>query len=245
MESLSRGSRADIIGAFGSASGCLGGLLDVDNVCFDRVVDRICPAGLQLGGANSSDAGAPFLDLNLCVSGGTVSAGVCGGRDGFGFDIVSFPFLGGGVPRRASCGVCMSRLVGFAGASSGLGDFNCRNGALAAVLVGRGCRFVGRFRGFVPDAVPCWGGVASVWERFCGGVCRSPGFAVTWCTDLEKLWVNLAFRSGSEGLLTVIEELAVAWMLCGRLRAWLSARSLLMAVLRSLVARRRFGPRAR
>ena len=34
-------------------------------------------------------------------------------------------------------------------------------------------------------------------------------------------------------------------MLCGRLRAWLSARSLLVAVLRSLIARRRFGPRAR
>ena len=41
------------------------------------------------------------------------------------------------------------------------------------------------------------------------------------------------------------EELAVAWMLCGGLRAWLSARSLLVAVLRSLVARRRLGPRAR
>ena len=34
-------------------------------------------------------------------------------------------------------------------------------------------------------------------------------------------------------------------MLCGRLRAWLSVRSLLMTVLRSLVARRRFGPRTR
>ena len=43
-------------------------------------------------------------------------------------------------------------------------------------------------------------------------------------------------------LLTVMGELAVAWMLCGGLRAWLSARSLMVAVLRSLVARRRFGP---
>ena len=46
-------------------------------------------------------------------------------------------------------------------------------------------------------------------------------------------------------LLTVMEGLAVAWMLCGGLRAWLSASSLLVAVLRSLVARRRFGPWAR
>ena len=75
-----------------------------------------------------------------------------------------------------------------------------------------------------------------------GGVCRNPNFTVTWCTDLEKLWVSLTFRSNSENLLTVIKELAIAWMLCGGLRAWLSARSLLMTVLHSLIARRRFGP---
>ena len=39
------------------------------------------------------------------------------------------------------------------------------------------------------------------------------------CTDLEKLWVNLTFRSNSEHLLTVIKELAIAWILCGRLDA--------------------------
>ena len=35
---------------------------------------------------------------------------------------------------------------------------------------------------------------------------------------------------------------ACGLVLCGGLRAWLSARSLLVAVLRSLIARRRFGP---
>ena len=138
--SLSRGSRAGVVEAFNSASGYLGGLLDIDNVCFDRVVGRMCPAGLQLGGANSSDAGAPFLGLSLCVSSGTVSARIYDRRDDFDFDIVNFPFLDGDVPRRASCGVCMSRLVRFAGASSGLNDFDYRNGTLAAGLLGRGCR---------------------------------------------------------------------------------------------------------
>ena len=57
--------------------------------------------------------------------------------------------------------------------------------------------------------------------------------------------MNLTFRSGSENLLTIIKELAVAWILCGGLHAWLSARSLLVAVLRSFVARRRFGPQTR
>ena len=73
--SLSRGSRADIIEAFGSTSGCLDGLLNVDSVYFDQMVDRVCPAGLQLDGASSSDAGVPFLDLGLCVSNGAVSQG--------------------------------------------------------------------------------------------------------------------------------------------------------------------------
>ena len=57
--------------------------------------------------------------------------------------------------------------------------------------------------------------------------------------------MNLAVRGNSGSLLAVVEELAVVWILCGGLRAWLSARSLLVAVLRSLVAWRRFGPRAR
>ena len=63
---------------------------------------------------------------------------------------------------------------------------------------------------FVADAVPCWRNVASVWERFCGGVCRSRSFAVTWCAGLEELWVGLTFRSSSGDLLTVVGELAVA-----------------------------------
>ena len=37
----------------------------------------------------------------------------------------------------------------------------------------------------------------------------------------------------------------MAWILCSGLHAWLSAQSLLVAVLHSLIARRRFGPRAR
>ena len=60
-------------------------------------------------------------------------------------------------------------------------------------------------------------------------------------TGLEKMWENLTFRSNSENFLTVIKELAIAWVLCGRLHAYLSTQSLLMAMLHSLIARRRFG----
>ena len=48
----------------------------------------------------------------------------------------------------------------------------------AVVVLG----FVGRFRDFIADAVPCWGGagvVASVWGHFCNKVYRNPNFTVT------------------------------------------------------------------
>ena len=60
----------------------------------------------QLGKANTSGAEAAFLDLHLSISNDI--AGVCGGRDDFGFDIVSFQVLDGDVPRSTSYGVYVS-----------------------------------------------------------------------------------------------------------------------------------------
>ena len=73
MKSLSRENRADIIDAFNSTSRYLDDMLNVDNIYFDQMVDRIYPIELQLNRANSSDTEAPFLDLNIFLSNGTVS----------------------------------------------------------------------------------------------------------------------------------------------------------------------------
>ena len=73
MKSLSRKNQADIIAAFNSTSRYLDDLLNIDNISFDQMVDRIYPTELQFNRANYSDAEAPFLDLNLCISNGTVS----------------------------------------------------------------------------------------------------------------------------------------------------------------------------
>ena len=69
MKSLSRENQADIIEAFNSTSRYLDDLLNIDNIYFDQMVDRIYPTELQLDRANSSDTEAPFLDLNLCIPG--------------------------------------------------------------------------------------------------------------------------------------------------------------------------------
>ena len=101
------------------------------------MVGRIYPTELQLNRANSSDTEAPFLDLNLCISNGTVSTKIYDKRDDFEFDIVNFPFLDGDVPRHTSYGVYISQLIRYPRASSNLSDFNCRNKALTAKLLGR------------------------------------------------------------------------------------------------------------
>ena len=105
------------------------------------MVNRIYPAELQLIKANSSDTEAPFLDLNLSISNGTVSTKIYDKRDNFDFDIVNFPFLDGVVPRRTSYGVYISQLIRFARASSNVSDFNCRNKALTAKLLKQGYRY--------------------------------------------------------------------------------------------------------
>ena len=120
MKSLSRENHADIIETFNSTSRYLDNLLNIDNIYFDQMVDRIYPTELQLNRANSSDTEAPFLDLNLCISNGTVSNKIYDKRGDF--DIVNFPFLDGDVPRRTSYGVYIYQLIRFARASSNLND---------------------------------------------------------------------------------------------------------------------------
>ena len=47
MKSLSRENQADIIEAFNSTSSYLDDLLNIDNIYFEHMVDRIYPAELQ------------------------------------------------------------------------------------------------------------------------------------------------------------------------------------------------------
>ena len=81
------------------------------------------------------------MDLNLCISNGTVSTKIYDKRADFDFDIVNFPFLDGDVRRRTSHGVYISQLIRFARASSNLNDFNYRNKALTAKLLRQSYRY--------------------------------------------------------------------------------------------------------
>ena len=99
MNSLSRKNQADIIEAFNSTSRYRDNLLNIDNIYFDQIVDRIYLTERKLNKANSSDIEAPFLYLNLCICNDTVSNKM---YDKFWFWHSQFPFLDGDVPRRTS-----------------------------------------------------------------------------------------------------------------------------------------------
>ena len=81
------------------------------------------------------------LDLNPCISNGTVSTKIYDKRDDFDFDIVNFPFLDGDVPQHTSYGVYISQLFRLARASSNLSDFNCCIKALTAKLLRQRYRY--------------------------------------------------------------------------------------------------------
>ena len=61
---------------------------------------------------------AAFLDLHFSISNDIVSTELYAKRNGFDFEIVNFPFLGGDVTPSTSYGVYISQLIRFARAFS-------------------------------------------------------------------------------------------------------------------------------
>ena len=107
MKPLSRENQTDIIEGFSSTSRYLDDLLNIWQYF-----------ALTNGGPhipyrtpNSYDTEVPILDLNLCISNGTVSSKIYDKMDDFDFDIVNFPFLDGDVPRRPHMGYTYLNLL--------------------------------------------------------------------------------------------------------------------------------------
>ena len=122
------------------------------------MVDRIYPTELQLNRANSSDTEAPFLDLNLCISDGTVSTKIYDKRDDFDFDIVNFLFLDGDGPRRTSYGYTYLNILGSPELLQILMTLATAIKPLLPNFLGRAIvilNFVRRFRNFIADTVSC------------------------------------------------------------------------------------------
>ena len=91
------------------------------------MVNQIYPPELELNKANTTDTEYPFLDLHLSIANGFVSFKIYDKRDDIDFDIVNFTCLDGDVPRRASHGEYISKLIWFAKVCIHVADFNARN----------------------------------------------------------------------------------------------------------------------
>ena len=65
MPSLSDDKEAEIIQAYNSTSRYLDDLLNIDKPCFEGMVGRICPPGLQLNEANASDIPKPHFRIDI------------------------------------------------------------------------------------------------------------------------------------------------------------------------------------
>ena len=129
-----------------------------DQSYIDQMVDRIYPTELQLNRANSSDTEAPFLDLNLCISNGTVSTKMYDKRDDFDFDIVNFPFWMAMSPGVPHMGYTYLNLLDSPKLLQILMTLTTVIKPLLPNFSGRAIvilNFVRRFRNFIADTLPC------------------------------------------------------------------------------------------
>ena len=119
-----------------STSKYLDGILNINNVYFDNMVNQIYHSELQVNKAKlfTSDTEVAFLDFHLFISNVIVSAKIYDKHDDFDFEIVNFSFLEGDVPRSTSYGVYIFQLIRFARASSHVADLNTRNKLLTQKL---------------------------------------------------------------------------------------------------------------
>ena len=159
ITSLSSVKQAEIIEAFNATSRYLDDRLNIDNPYLEVMVNRIYPPELQLNKANTSDTEAPFLDLHLSISNGSVSSKIFDKRDDFDFDIVTFPFLDGDVSRSTSYGIYISQLIRFARVSSHVAVFNARYKNLTAKLLNKAIsilNFERRSSNFIADTMNCF-----------------------------------------------------------------------------------------
>ena len=82
MMSLSDDKQADVIDAFNTIPRYLDDILNINNVCFDNMVNQIYPSELQLNKANTSGTEAAFLDLHLSIFNDIVATKIYVKRDG-------------------------------------------------------------------------------------------------------------------------------------------------------------------
>ena len=140
VSGLQRSGRFDLVDRFSGASRCLDDIFTIDNPEFAEHVPDMCPGELRLSRAGISDRETSFLGLNIGVVGSNINTSVYDRRDDFGFPMVDFPWLSGGVPGLPSYGIYISQLVRFARCCTSVFDFHSKNLQITSKLLTQGYR---------------------------------------------------------------------------------------------------------
>ena len=141
-------------------------------------------------------------------------------------------------------GVYISQFIRFARASSNLkssNDFNCRNKALTAKLLRQGCHHF-KLRKAFSEFYRRHSALVETYsvslKTFLQQGISEPEFY----GDLVYIFGKKLWEKQFRKLINRYKRIGYSWILCGRLYAKMSTLSLLMTMLHSLIARRRFGP---
>ena len=122
-----KNKKSHILKAFKGCCRYIDDLLLVNN--FDLMktyMSDIYPKELSLVPDESDGLHAHFLDLNLTLKRGVITASIFDKRDDFDFPIVNFPVLTGNIPKKCSYGVFVGEAVRYARACTYYDDFEER-----------------------------------------------------------------------------------------------------------------------
>ena len=84
-----------------------------DNGFFSQVYKDIYPEELVLLNTNVSRNKCNYLDLSIILQNGKFKYSLFDKRNNFNFEVISYPFLSGNIPRIPSYGVYVSQLIRF------------------------------------------------------------------------------------------------------------------------------------
>ena len=89
-----------------------------DNGLFGDICKDIYPEELVLLNTNINRNNVHYLDLNITLHSGIFKYSLFDKRNDFDFDVISYPFLSGNIPKIPTYGVYVSQLIRFCNVSS-------------------------------------------------------------------------------------------------------------------------------
>ena len=117
-------------------------LISLNNIVFERYLDKIYPSELSITKETNSDKEASYLDLLITVKENKFHTKLYDKRDDFNFKIVNYPHpVTSNIPEKPAYGVYASRIISFARVCDHYVDFCERHTSLCESLLRQGYKY--------------------------------------------------------------------------------------------------------